>query len=417
MKVLHVVHGYPPSIGGSQHLVEKISVELAQRHGDEVTVFTTVAKNMDHFIRDDGEALPAGITAMNGVEVRRFPVFNRLTRIRMLLAGLSYRWRLPGNELCRTLLNGPIVLGMAGAIARSGADVVMAAPFPQMNMYDAIRGAKRAGIPIVLCGALHVEDRWNYDREMIFEAIRKADAYIALTEFEKNHVASRGIAPEMIHVIGGGVDLDTYSTAQGAEIRRQLGWGDDPVVAMLAKHVERKRFDVLLDSMAAVWREQPSARVLIAGGRTSYSSVLEKLIAELPESRRERVTLISDFEEKLGPSLLAAGDLLVLPSGRDAFGIVFVEAWACRKPVIGVDLGATASLIDHEEDGLLVPYDDAANLAKAILRLLADADLRARLGQQGYRKVKENYTWSTIGRRYRKIYLDLLDRQNDGKSG
>lgn len=416
MKVLHVVHGYPPSIGGSQRLVEKISVELAHRHNDEVTVFTTVAKNMDHFIGDDGETLPVGITAMNRVEVRRFRVFNRLTRIRMLLAGLSYRWRLPGNEFCRTLLNGPIVFGMAGAIARSGADVIMAAAFPQMNMYDAIRGAKRASLPIVLCGALHVEDRWNYDREMIFRAIRKADAYIALTEFEKNHVASRGIAPETIHVIGGGVDLDAFSSARGNQIRRQLGWGDDPVVTMLAKHVERKRFDVLLDSMVAVWREQPSARVLLAGGRTNYSSVLEKRIAELPESRRERVTLISDFEEDLGPGLLAAGDLLVLPSSRDAFGIVFVEAWACRKPVIGVDLGAAASLIDHEEDGLLVPYDDPASLANAILRLLADADLRTRLGQKGYRKVQENYTWSIIGQRYREIYLDLLDRQKGRKS-
>ena len=58
MKILHVVHGYPPSIGGSQHLVEKISIELARHYDDDVTVLTTVAKNMNHFIQDDGDALP-----------------------------------------------------------------------------------------------------------------------------------------------------------------------------------------------------------------------------------------------------------------------------------------------------------------------------------------------------------------------
>jgi glycosyltransferase involved in cell wall biosynthesis len=274
MRILHVVHGYPPSIGGTQRLVEKISRELTHRHGDEVTVFSTVALNMDHFIRDDGQALPAGTTTMDGVVVRRFPVFNRLTRARMLLASLSYRWHLPGNEQCRTLLNGPIVFGMTRAIARSKADVVMAAPFPQLNMYYALRGAKRAGVPIVLCGALHVEDRWNYDRKMIFRAIERADAYVSLTPFEKDHVVNRGISPEKVHVIGGGVDLDAYSKAEGSPLRRELGFGDDPVVAMVSKQVERKRFDLLLDAMGEVWKGQPSARVLLAGGRTGYSPVL-----------------------------------------------------------------------------------------------------------------------------------------------
>jgi glycosyltransferase involved in cell wall biosynthesis len=137
---------------------------------------------------------------------------------------------------------------------------------------------------------------------------------------------------------------------------------------------------------------------------------LEQLIGGLPESRSNRVTLLSDFEEDLGPGLVAAGDLLVLPSGRDAFGIVFVEAWACRKPVIGVNLGATASLIQHEQDGLLVRYEDPADLANAILRLLGDPTLRTDMGLNGFRKVRESYSWSIIARRYREIYLDLIDR-------
>ena len=220
-------------------------------------------------------------------------------------------------------------------------------------------------------------------------------------------------------MIGGGVDLDVYSEARGGHIREEFGFGDDPVVAMISKQVERKRFDVLLDAMGDVWKTTPSARLLLAGGRTAYSPVLENLIAELPIDYRRRVTMVSDFDEKLGPSLFAAADLLVLPSSRDSFGLVFVEAWACRKPVIGIDLGATASVIDHEEDGLLVPYDDPENLAHAISRLLLDSDLRARLGRNGYQKVRQRYSWRTVGERFRELYQSVLPSpaDNRGRSG
>ncbi len=381
-----------------------VSRGLVCDHGDRVEVFTTVARNMDHFVRDDGDALPAGTEILDGVTVTRLPVVNAFTRPRMLLASLSYRFNLPFNEYFRTLLNGPLVPGLARAVSHSGADVVMAATFPQKHMYDALQGARRAGKPIVLCGALHVEDEWNYDRKMIFDAIREADAYIALTEFEAEHVVERGVAAEKVHVIGGGVDLEEFTEAWGDALRREHGFGSDPVVAIVSKHVPRKRFDVVLEAMRDVWKSVPSARLLIAGGRTDYTTELEALVDRLGDERRARVTLMTDFSEHAKSSIMDAADCFVMPSGRDSFGIVFVEAWACRTPVIGVDIGATRSLIDDGEDGLLVPYEDCQALAGAITKLLEDADLRHRLGERGYQKVQDNYTWPVVVRRFREVY-------------
>ncbi len=408
MKVLHVVHGYAPSIGGAQRLVEMVSRGLVHDHGDQVEVITTVARNMDHFIRDDGNALSAGTEIRDGVKVTRLPVFNGLTRPRMLLAGVSFRFKLPFNEYFRTLLNGPIVPDLAPAVAQSGADVVMAATFPQKHMYDALRGARRAGIPIVLCGALHVEDEWNFDREMIFRASCEADAYIALTDFERDHVVERGVPRDKVHVIGGGVDLVDCSAEAGAELRRELGFAVDPVVAIVSKHVPRKRFDVVLEAMIEVWDAAPEARLLIAGGRTDYTAELETLIGSLPEGRRTRVTMMTDFPESAKTSIMAAADCLVMPSGRDSFGIVFVEAWACQTPVVGIDIGATRSLIGDGEDGLLVPYEDPSALAGAIKTLLEDPELRRRLGERGYDKVRENYTWPVVVRRFREVYEGVV---------
>jgi glycosyltransferase involved in cell wall biosynthesis len=409
MKILHVVHAYPPSVGGCQHLIERLSRELVGRHGDEVTVYTTVALNTEHFVRDDGLALPATTEVVDGVTVRRFRVFNRLTRPRMLLASLAYRYRLPFNEQLRTLLNGPIVFGLAGAVARSGADVVMASAFPLAHMYDALRGARRAGIPAVLLGALHVEDEWNYDREMIFRAARRADAYVALTEFERRHVIARGVAADRAHVVGGGVDVAGHSRAVGAAARRRFELGERPVVAMVAKHVARKRFDVLLRAMETVWRSVPDALLVMAGGRTPYTAEIEAMVAALG-AKAASVRLLSDVEEEDKLSLLAACDVFVLPSAWDSFGLVFLEAWACRKPVVGAASGAVASLVADGEDGLLAPYEDAEALASAVVKLLRSPDLRRRMGERGFFKVTQRYSWETVTREMRKVYEQAAER-------
>ncbi len=408
MKILHVVHAYPPSIGGCQRLVEKLSRELVRRHRDEVRVFTTVARNTEHFIADDGDALPATEETVGGVAVRRFRVFNRWTRPRMLLASLSYRWRLPFNEHCRTLLNGPIVPGLARAVAGSGADVIMASAFPLLHMYSALRGARRAGIPIVLLGALHAGDEWNYDRAMIFRAIRRAGAYVALTDFERRHVIARGVDPERVHVVGGGVDVERFARASGDSTRRRLELSSAPVVAMVSKHVSRKRFDVLIRAMEIVWRSTPEAVLVLAGGRTPYTAEIEAMVAGLDPGRQHKVRLLCDLEEGDKASLLAASDVFALPSAWDSFGLVFLEAWACRKPVVGVDSDAVASLIADGEDGLLVPYEDAEALAGALSRLLADPDLRRRLGERGFEKVRQRFSWETVTAEMRAIYQRLI---------
>jgi glycosyltransferase involved in cell wall biosynthesis len=154
MKILHVVHGYPPSTGGVQWLVKNLSEQLSQRHRDQVTVFTTVAYNMEYFWRSGERTMPVGTEEIDGVMVRRFAVFNRLNTLRMLAANVAYRLHLPYNDWLRTMYNGPLIPGLIRAVASNGADVVLASAFPLLHMYDAFAGARRARIPIVLLSAI-----------------------------------------------------------------------------------------------------------------------------------------------------------------------------------------------------------------------------------------------------------------------
>lgn len=392
MKVLQVVHAYPPSRGGSQLLAQQVAERLVRDYGDEVTVLTTVADDLTYFWRG-GRGLPAGVEQINGVTVHRLPVIYQGRLLRRAMAALTYRLRLPGNDYWRTLEQGPIVPGLARRVAASHADVIFATAFPLLHMYDTLAGAKRAHIPLVYAGALHPHDRWGYDRPMIYRAIRQANAYIAYSEVERADVIAHGIPADKITVIGAGVDLAPFAHADGAAMRRRLGLGDDPTILVMAKQVERKRFDLLFQAMPLVWDAVPSARLLVAGGRGNYSAKLEATVAALPEAWRSRVTILSDFAEAEKPSLLAASTLLVLPSAEESFGIVLVEAWAAARPVVGAGEGAVASIIDHGVDGLHFDYPQANSLAAACIELLRQPDTAARMGQAGLAKVRAHFTW------------------------
>jgi glycosyltransferase involved in cell wall biosynthesis len=408
MKILHVVQAYHPAIGGSEWLTRNLSEQMASRYGDEVTVFTSNAYKPEAFWRTRGPLMPPGIETINGVTVRRFRIFNGLRLARRLLAQGSRRLNLPYNDWLRTIQTGPLIPGLTRAIADSGVDVVFATAFPFLHMYHALAGARHAGIPVVLLGAIHIADAWDYDREMMYQAIQRTDAYIAHTTFERDYLIQRGIRADKIRVIGAGVEADAFADAYGGAVRKRYGWGDAPVVGVLARQSQLKRLDTLLQAMPKVWGAQPNAHLLMAGARTSYSPQLDRMINAFAPEQQARITVVSDFPEKQKPNLLAACDLIAHPSGNESFGIVFVEAWASGKPVIGARVGSIPSVIDEGQDGLLFKYLDPDSLAQAILELLDDPLRQARMGEAGRQKVLRNYTWEIVADRLRAVYAELV---------
>jgi glycosyltransferase involved in cell wall biosynthesis len=172
----------------------------------------------------------------------------------------------------------------------------------------------------------------------------------------------------------------------------------------------------LIEAMQRVWPTHPHAQLVIAGACGSASPQIKARIEALPLDRRAQVKLISDFSEAEKPSLLAACDLFVLASGQESFGIAFVEAWGCAKPVIGARVGAMSSLISEGRDGLLFDYDQPDSLAEAICRLIEDQSMQARFGTAGQQKVLQHYTWDIVTDRVRQVYQQAIARhQTAGK--
>lgn len=401
MKILHVVHAYPPSMGGSQWFIKNLSEQLVAQFGDEVTVFTTTALDTATFAGRDGQVVNAGVSVENGVTVRRFPFVRGWYRTRKLASGIADLLHLPGWDTLRAFHQGPIIPNLANAVAASGADIVMAMAFPLWHMFATQKGAEKAGIPLVFTGAIHPTDVWGYARPMIFDAIRRVDAYFALTPFEKTFLVKRGISPEKITVTGSGITPPPDSFPAPGIIRQRLHLAADaPVILALGRQNPRKRFEFLLNAMPQVWHAVPNARIVFAGAAAESTTVLKQF-------GDSRVLVLNDISEEEKHALLAACDVLVLPSTAESFGIVFLEAWWHRKPVIGANTGAVASLITDGVDGLLFEPDDEESLTRALVNILTQSAPTQKMGILGKQKVQENYTWAMIARQVHSVYTHI----------
>jgi len=414
MKILHVVQGYAPALGGTEWLIQRVSEELVRQFGDEVTVFTTNAYSAEAFYSPRLPRLPVGWSELNGVRIRRFPVNSRLSQALRWPQALAHRLRLPGNEWLRALYGGPIIPGLAQAIAEQPADVVAASSFPLLHMFAALHGGQQAARPVVLHGGLHPDDVWGFNRPMIYAAIRQASAYIANTQYEADYVIARGADPARVTAIGVGVDVARYAALTPAEAKARLGLGDQPVVGFIGQQGRHKGLDTLLRAMRQVWQAVPEAQLVIAGARTLYSRFVDRDLASWPEAERRKVKLFYNFDEADKAALFRALDVFAYPSGYESFGIAYLEAWACGLPVIGCWRGAIPWVVASGRDGLLVQFQHDQQLAEAIVLLISNPAWRRQLGQTGYNKVIERYNWPEIARRFRAVYAKAQGAHGKG---
>jgi len=235
--------------------------------------------------------------------------------------------------------------------------------------------------------------------------------YLANTHYEKNRLVKAGIPQKKIMVLGVGVDAEAFDIdeEQVAAYRKDLDVPEDAVVIAYAGRIEKqKNILILLRSFEKLATENKKVYLLIAGSGNEYVEHLRQFADTMDEDITKRIKWRVNFELTEKAALFHSIDILVLPSNNESFGIVFLEAWICRKPVVGAAIGAVKDVIKENVDGLLMKINDVDSLAEQLRKLVNDKALRAKLGEAGYRKVKENYTWDIITARLRECYTNAL---------
>jgi glycosyltransferase involved in cell wall biosynthesis len=411
MKILHVVHAYYPAIGGSEYLIKEISEYLANEKQEDVTVYTTTAKNSALFTNPGkGPEFNNRLEeTINKVKVKRFPVINRWAKILYILQYILYKLRFPGNGLLRMLYYGPISPRLKKAIKEANTDIIVAAPFPLNHMNYIFKNKKKP--PVILIGCTHTSDKHGFHNRRIKKKIKQAHGYVALTKHERDFLTKRwGIQDNKIKVIGVGLNIYLSPVVkEDFQTKNGIKNSHDPVIVFMGQHGLHKGIHTLIESMPLVWEQFPTARLIIAGAITPFTDFFKNRAKDVEESRGERIRFMDNIDEGQKQTIIKNCDVFASPSGHESFGITILEAWAYKKAVVACDIEPTNELIEDGIEGLLVEYENKTELAGALKRLLGDAILRKKIGEGGYLKLKECYTHEKVGQQYHVLYKDTLE--------
>lgn len=408
IRLLQLVHGYPPAVGGVEMATRDRSERLVADHNFDVTVLTTNCYTVAGFRDRNQPTMSSNQNELqNGVHVHRFPVRTAYAPALRVVSRVAYRVRAPGNDVLRTLHSGPICPGMLRATRNARPDVICATSFPLNHMTYPFR-LPEPRPPIVLIGAIHTNDDWGFKRRNLLRLVNKSYATISHTETEREWLIAHGADPARLRVVGIGIDARELRPRPGAFRATQNIPDDAYLVAYFGQLASHKGIDVLVRALPTLVARQPNAWLVVAGSRTPFTSRLEQLSRELPRDVRGRVRLVVDVDNQTKADLLGDCDVFASPSQIESFGITTIEAWSLGKPVVVGDAPSQRSVVDHRTTGLIVPHGDQERLVDALVQL-ADPALRESIGRAGRDVARERYDRRKIDSLYADVFRSAVE--------
>jgi D-inositol-3-phosphate glycosyltransferase len=383
--------------GGMNVYVRELSRELG-RMGVEVDVFTRSQNASIPRVVELGEAarvihLPAGPQA----PMPRERVYGHLEEFEQ---GVD-AWRIAGG-VDYDLLHGHYWLsGVVGLDLRARWGV------PLFAMFHTLGRLKNdvARTPAEREPALRLAEEARL--------VAEADRIVAATAVERQRLIEDYRADAArIAVVPCGVDTDLFRPDTAQQARAALGLGPGPVALYVGRLAPIKGLDTLLDALARVREHGRPLRLLVIGGDTDepldgHEGQLRRRVQRLGLGQAVRF-LGAQTQDTLRAYYVAA-DVTVLPSYYESFGMVALEAMACGSPVIASRVGGLTSTVRDGVTGFLVPEGDAPALAARLDAVLADPDLRWRLGREGVRWAAR-HRWPCVAEAICREYARLQPR-------
>lgn len=236
--------------------------------------------------------------------------------------------------------------------------------------------------------------------------LNRLDAVISVS----NHV-QRGITRLVGRsannfTIYNGVDVEIFRpTSDPSMAKGRLGLEGCYVLLCVGRLSPEKGTSVAIGSLPSIRNSIPNARLVICG-----KGSMEPRLRE--QSRSLGVENMVDFRGSIPmeqiPPYYEAADVVIVPSLKEALGIVNLEAMSMMKPVVASRVGGIPEVVVDNETGLLVPPSDPVSLADSVLKLHNDPEMAIRFGRNGRRLVEERFTWQTIAGETERAYMDVL---------
>jgi glycosyltransferase involved in cell wall biosynthesis len=369
MRLLFFAHAFLPIVGGAERFLDRLAREMCAR-GHDVRVLAARVRGQDNRVDAPYRLL-------------RYP--KPFSRKRFARHTVAYLWR-------ATLGWRPDCVHVQSAYP-PGYSAALFCHWKRLPWAvrpvggDVLAGERIQDDPVL--------------RERVRRSLLRATRVVAQSVELEDLLRSLGVPHERLTRIPNGVDLPGES---GREPQ------DETTVAALGMLFRKKGFDVLIDAFREVRERVPTARLVIAGEGGERSGLEDRVRAHHLEAC---VELPGVLDEPGKRRLLERASLFVSSSRREPFSNANLEALAAGLPIVATDVGGNREMIDEGQNGFLVPPEDPRALAAAIVRLLKDRALAAKLGRAARERAR-SYSWRTIGDRYADLYQTLASASVEG---
>jgi glycosyltransferase involved in cell wall biosynthesis len=237
--------------------------------------------------------------------------------------------------------------------------------------------------------------------------LRRFPKVIAVSNYLRQELIASGLAPHRVVTVHNAIDPDVLVSAACVDrrkVRAELGIGPDaPVVLTVGRLNPEKGHRYLLESVQLACRHIPGLRVLVVG----EGPLRAKLEANTRSLHLDVVVSFLDWRDDVA-SLMATSDLFVLPSTRESFGLVILEALALGVPVIATRVGGVPEIIQTGETGILVEPRNPEALADAMIWALTNPTQAGQLARQGQAVVRQRFSVEEMTKATNRVYHEVV---------
>jgi glycogen synthase len=253
-------------------------------------------------------------------------------------------------------------------------------------------------------------------------AIEQADAVIAVSEETRNDVDEYfTVNEDRMHVIHNGIDVDEYRQVERSDALSRRGVDPRRPFVLFVGRITRQKGIIHL--VSAIPHVDPEIQVVLLAGAPDTEEIAAEMEQRVAAARRSRDGII--WVEEMVPreeviQFYSHATVFCCPSVYEPFGIINLEAMACRTPVVASRVGGIPEVVVPEETGILVdpglvpgtfdPVDPAGfsrNLAEAINRVAENPTLASRMGEAGRQRAERMFSWRAIAKRTLDLYEHL----------
>jgi starch synthase len=257
-------------------------------------------------------------------------------------------------------------------------------------------------------------------------AVEDADAIVAVSQGTKADIlrAYPDVDPAKIHVIYNGIDLNEYQKTSDTAALTEFGVDPAvPYVLFVGRITRQKGVTHLVDAIRYLPKD---TQVVLCAGAPDTPEIADELRAKVDAARKDhpRIVWIEKMVTKpQAIQLYSNARVFCCPSVYEPFGIINLEAMACKAPVVASATGGIKEVVVEGETGFLVPFDQdpvtsfprdserfARDLGTRLTELLADEAKCRRFGEAGRRRVEEIFSWTSIAQQTIALYEELIER-------